>query len=205
MKKYLLIALLVTLSFFARSQTKGTNTLGLGLNFQSSKSETPGYYSERSTANYSLGYGYFLKENQKAGLTVFFGRYTGLDLFTIGGTDSRTEPGVSYSYGGSLGYQKYFPLLKKFYGFAGARTVYNFTEDGFQANNSPSNRYSAGVHGGVSWILFKRLNLEADLLSADIAHTRSRLAYGTRITSTKFDLSTSGALNGLAFKIYFMF
>lgn len=205
MKKYLLIALFVTLTVFARSQTKGTNTLGLGINFQTYNSETPGYKSERSSASYSLGYGYFLKENQKAGVTVLFGRYTGLDILTNTGTGNQAEPGVSYSYGGSLGYQKYFPLLKKFYGFAGARTGYIFTEDGFQANDSPINRYSAGVHGGVSWIFFKRLNLEADLLSADIVHTRSKMAYGSRITSTKFDLSTSGALNGLGFKIYFMF
>jgi hypothetical protein len=204
MKKYLLIASLVTGSFFARAQTKGTNTLGFGLNFQNSKTELADYSSKTSNASYSLGYGYFIKENQKASLTLFFGRTTVLDRFTNGAAN-QPEERVSNSYGGSLGYQKYFPLLKKFYGFAGARTVYNFSEGSLQANAEPLNYYSAGVHGGVSWTLFKRLSLEADLLSADIIHQRSESINNRKFTSTKFDLSTSGPLNGLGFRIYFMF
>jgi hypothetical protein len=205
MKKYLLIALLVTVSFYGRSQTKGTNTIGMGMSFQTNEMETPdNYYSERSNANYSLGYGYFFKENQKAGLTLFVRRFKGLNKYpNTGGAD--VEPAISWSYGGSFDYQRYHPLIKQLYIFAGARTGYQFTEAGWESNEMPSNRYSGGVHGGVSWIPFKRFALEADLLSADLVHINSKSEYGSRIRSTNFDLSSTGDLNGLGFKIYFLF
>ena len=212
MKKLLLIAVLATVSYFVQAQTKGTNAVGLGLSFQTQKTEQNSqgnqYINEQQGKGMSLGYGHFVNENVKVGIDFFYG--------TNGYNSTGGNEFDSKNYGGNLNYQKYYPLLKKFYAFGGGRIAYNHS-NGANTSNSQnndtgvtSNAYSVGVNGGLSWFFAKRLALEADLLSANIGYNRSRQT-GTNVngtykdTSTGFNLSTTGAVSGLGFKIFFLF
>lgn len=209
-KKLLLVAFLATGSLFVRAQSKGTNTLGLGLNFQTQKAEQTSqgiqYVNEQETKGMSLGYGHFTKDNVKVGIEFFYGTNA---YRSFGGDELNTK-----DYGGNLNYQRYYPIFKKFYAFGGGRVAYNYSKGGNTSSSQNtglvSNVYSVGVNGGLSWFFSKRLALESDLLTANIGFTRSRQT-GTDVngayknTSTGFNLNTTGAVNGLGFKIYFLF
>ncbi|HUH33375.1 MAG TPA: outer membrane beta-barrel protein [Daejeonella sp.] len=210
MKKLLLVALLATGSLLVSAQTKGTNTLGLGLGFGKQKLEHTSqgvqYVNEQTSKGISIGYGHFIDENVKMGVQ-----------FTYGTSWSTSMGGSEYNskdYSGSLNYQRYYPIFKKFYAFGGGQVGYHYLKgvslSNNQENGSSTNTYSLGVNGGLSWFLAKRLALEADLLTANFGVNRTRQtgnnADGTyRNTSTGFNLSTTGAVNGLGFKIYFLF
>jgi hypothetical protein len=210
MKKFLLIALLAIGSLSVHAQTKGTNTFGLGLNFSKQKyeqtSQGVNYVNEQQTKGISLGYGHFIDDNVKLGTEFFYGTN---ESSSFGGSEYNTK-----TYGGNLNYQRYLSIFKKFYAFGGGRVAYNYSKGVNVSNNEDSghstNVYSVGVHGGLSWFFAKRLALEADLLTANIAYDRTRQTGATvnstyKNSSTGFNLSTSGSVNGLGFKIYFLF
>ncbi|NEU07725.1 hypothetical protein GZH53_05325 [Flavihumibacter sp. R14] len=201
MKKFLLIAFMATGTLFAQAQTKGTNTLGLGLNFGTTKTDQPSSSSESRNSAFTVGYGHFIKENQKIGINLFYSNYKFID-------NEIDRPGVS-TYGGTFTYQKYYELFKKLYAFAGPRAGYHYNDEN-NGNGVTSNMYSLGAYGGISWFVSKRIALEADLLAADInySHRKESVANSDmqyEYTSTNFGLSTNGSLNGLGFKIYFLF
>ena len=211
MKKALLIAFLATSSFSVNAQTKGTNTIGLGLNFQTHKAEQNSsgvqFVNEYQSKAMSVGYGHFINDNVKVGVDFFYGTY---DQNTTGGVQFNSK-----TYGGNVNYQKYYPLLKKFYAFGGGRVAYSYSSGTNVSANVVSdvttNTYAVGVNGGLTWFFSKRLALEADLLSANIGYSKSEDAStnpgdGTfKNTSTNFSLNTAGAVSGLGFKIYFLF
>src|SRR5687768_8165281 len=101
MKRMLLIAFLATGSLFIQAQTKGTNTLGLGLNFQTQKTEQNSqgnqFNSEQQTKGMSLGYGHFVNDNTKIGIDFFYGENDN----SFGSTQFNAK-----TYGGNLNYQK---------------------------------------------------------------------------------------------------
>jgi len=204
----LLIALLAMGALFAQAQTKGTNTLGLGVSVSTSKMDGAGQTSdEQKNRVLSLGYGHFIKDNERIGINLSYGKFDN----TLSGNYRNTVK----SYGGTLTYQKYYPLFKKLYAFGGGRGGYNNSSDNY--NNSTSgqgykeNLYNLGAYGGVTWFVSKRFAFEADLLSADIFYRKTKYnsseANGTSNsrTTTNFNLSTTGAINNLGFKIYFLF
>jgi hypothetical protein len=79
-----------------------------------------------------------------------------------------------------------------------------------RTRGASTSSYLVGVNGGLSWFFIKRLALEADLLTANIGYSRTRQT-GSNVngayknTSTGFSLNTSGTVNGLGFKTFFLF
>jgi hypothetical protein len=123
------------------------------------------------------------------------------------------------TYGGSLNYQQYFPIIKKLFAFAGGKAGYAHTKyeqssvnniGGSNVSTGNSNQYSVGAYGGVTWFINKRFALETSLLSADIVYGQSKQSESQFNTSseqkvTSFNLNTSGLINNLGFKIYILF
>ncbi|MDB5013849.1 MAG: hypothetical protein JWQ25_2051 [Daejeonella sp.] len=208
MKKLLLIALMAMGTFFVQAQTKGTNTLGLGVNVNTTKSEATGQVdNEQKNSFYNLGYGHFIKDNERIGINFTYGKAKN--------SGSEFYSNTAKSYGGNVTYQKYYSLIKKFYAFGGGRAGYSINNSDADNSNSgqsfKDNQYSIGAYGGVTWFVSKRFALEADLLSADVSY--SKLKYNSAQqngsassrTTTNFNLTTAGAINNLGFKIYLLF
>lgn len=72
--------------------------------------------------------------------------------------------------------------------------------------------YSAGVHGGITWLVSKRFALETSLLSAAATYSKTEQTPGSvtesndsKYTTTNFNLSSTGALSNLGFKFYLLF
>jgi len=92
---------------------------------------------------------------------------------------------------------------------------YNYSEGNSQQSNSEiaefsGNAYSLGAYGGATWFLSRRLAFEANLLSPDFSYSKLKndqviSGSNSNNTSTNFSLNTAGAINGLGFKIYFLF
>ncbi len=210
--KKLLVAIAMLAAFStADAQTEGTNTLGLGINSQKQESEVNSQAgTERLTQTtrfFSLGYGHFVKENVRIGVDFSYGK-SEVDFSQGGGGSNQNF------YGGRLSYQKYYPLLKKFYAFAGARGGYDYSksETDNSQNGFLSHTYSAGGYGGLTWFLSKRFAFETDLLSANVSYSKTENQNIDPITNntfesntTNFNLTTTGAINNLGFKIYFLF
>jgi hypothetical protein len=202
MKKNLLLVLLAATSFFAHSQTKGTNALGFGFSVSTNKSEgNDGLFnSESKFQNYSLTYGRFIKDNVRIGVNA---------NYVHGTNDYSSFSTLTKGYGGSFHYQKYFPLLKKFYAFANSQTGYQYSQEASSSNEKferNMQQVNLGASGGVAYFLSKRVLLEADLLSTGISYARyTDETNNGKATNMSFNLSSSGAVSGLGFKIYFLF
>ncbi|WP_256009268.1 hypothetical protein [Desertivirga xinjiangensis] len=206
MKTYLIAALLLTAcTWTAQSQTTGTNVIGFGVSSQTTKNENESssmINSEQKSTRYSLTYGHFINENARIGVTAFHSdgssEYSGLETKSEG-------------YGGALHYQKYYPLFKKFYAFAGGRGRYMYSKDKSESENSSeismeSNFYGIGAYGGAAFFLSKRFAFEVQLLSADFSYSKSTYNnLGLKSTQTNLNISSTGAINDLGFSIYFLF
>lgn len=208
--KLFIMGILCTIAFTANAQTKGTNTGSLGLGFSKQKNTQNngnGSTSENSSKNSSvaLGYGFFFKDNQKLALDLSYGE------------NSSGSSGYAQSfksYGANLSYQKYYPLVKKLYAFAGGRAGYTYgNQDSESANasNYSSNDYSAGAFGGISLFLSKRFALETSILSANMGYYTSKHTnetspnYKIVTKNSYFGISNQGVFNDLGFKIYILF
>lgn len=201
MKKLILIALMAMGIFFAQAQTKGTNTVGLGVSLFTSKNN----YDNQTQANqksnsqaYSLSYGHFFSDNQKMSLDLDYQRQTYNNIENVKG------------YGLGLSYQKYYPIFKSFYGFAGGRGNYMYSKNTQNSGDFgyKSDTYSAAAFGGLSWFVSKRIALEVDLLSVGV-HLGTNKSTGSNTNSsskfTAFSLSTAGAAGNFGFKVHILF
>lgn len=214
MKKLLMAVIMIASISFAHAQIKGTNTIGLGVGLLSQKTETNSQGStqtnEQKNQFFSLGYGSFVKDNERLGIDFFYGKSES--------DNSANQNAYNYTqknYGGKISYQKYIPLLKKFYAFGGGRAGYEYSKSDFNSTSGQalsSNSYSVGGYGGLTWFLSKRVAFETDLLSANIIYSKTKnqntepgINYNLKSTSTNFNLTTAGAINNLGFKIYFLF
>jgi hypothetical protein len=212
MKKLLMAVIMMASISIAQAQTKGTNTIGLGVGFQSQKTEVNGQgitqTNEQKNQFFSLGYGSFVKDNERIGIDFSYGK-------SDYSADQSGRISTQKNYGGNISYQKYIPLLKKFYAFGGGRGGYQYSKSVF--DNTPnqvvsSNSYSVGGYGGLTWFLSKRFAFETDLLSANITYSKTENQntdfgnnYNYKSTGTNFNVSTAGAINNLGFKIYLLF
>lgn len=210
MKKQLFTAFAVVLSLCGYAQTKGTSTLGFGANVSTNKSSSNFGNSENTITNknryFSLGYGHFIKDNARIGLELSYGNNTNEQTANDYSNESKT-------YGGNISYQKYYPLIKTLYAYAGARTGYNYTrstDEDSNINLNEGNSYNLGAYGGITWFVSKRFAFETNLLSADIVYSQSKYkgqdpTYQSKQELTNFNLNTSGFINDLGFKIYLLF
>jgi hypothetical protein len=206
--KLILTAMAVCISYEGFAQTKGTNMLGLGVNSYKVTSSTVSSGNENKTNGnaFNLGYSHFIKENSKIGLDLFLS-VTKQEVFN--GSTLKTN-----GYGANVNYQKYYPIVKTLFAYAGGRGGYNYSKQtsaglgGFQ--NSRTDYYSVGAYGGVTWFMSKRFALETSLLSANIGYLKNKTIDGSVgadhvSTQTSFDLNTEGFISDLGFKIYLLF
>jgi hypothetical protein len=198
MKKLTLLFMCCVATFLSASaQTQGTNTLGAG--FSSSTYDDNSNGIERRTHAGSLGYGHFIKDNLRLSITGSYGysKYTN----TPGGENTLRSTGAG------LTLQKYFPLVKKFYAFAGANGFYERRKtEGNGTTQSRGNGYFLGASGGASYFLSKRFALEVDVLSAGLNYTREKHTDNSAAyTSSNFSLSTTGNVTNLGFRVYLLF
>jgi len=197
MKKLILLFIGCVALLSASAQTKGTNTLGAG--FISSTYDDNSNGIERSTYAGSLGYGHFIKDNLRLGITGSYG-YSKYENSPGGENTLRST-------GAGLSLQKYFPLVKKFYAFAGANGLYERRKtEGNGSTQSRGNGYFLGASGGASYFLSKRFALEVDVLSAGLNYTKEKHTNNsTAYTSSNFSLSTTGNVTNLGFRVYLLF
>lgn len=198
----LVAAVMLTAAYFTgNAQTEGTNTLGVGFNAVSYKHESVNSVTENKSNSFNLGVGRFIKDNLRLG---FSGSYNHSTF-----TGSGSAPFEMNGYGGAISVQKYFPLLKKFYAFAGGNSHYMYSKrknDALNGTEYHENYYFLGANGGASYFLSKHFALEVDVLSGGLSYTRGKESgqSGTT-TSTNFDVSSSGSLTNLGFRVYFLF
>jgi len=211
MKKRLLVtAMAVGISLCGFAQTKGTNALSFGVNSTKNKLSGNNYENESKNNSFTLGYGFFFKDNEKIGLDLTYG----LNKNSSGNTSSQKQK----SYGGNLSYQRYFPLVKSLFAYAGGKAGYTYSKNDSQYSNTypqvtsyTSNQYAVGAYGGITWFVSKRFALETSLLSADITYSKteqnevSSNNFFTKSEYTSFNLSSQGFINNLGFKIYILF
>jgi hypothetical protein len=204
MKKILLAAVIFIATYFtANAQTKGTNTLGVGFNATTDKHEsTDGGSDNESKGNsFTLGYGRFIKDNIRLG---FSGTYNNSTM-----SYSSTYKYEVNGYGGAVSLQKYFSLVKKFYAFAGGQTSYMYSKQGSDSPDDTdyrTNSYFLGAYGGLTYFVSKHFALETDLLSGGLNYSsrRDSRKFGNN-TTTNFNVSTSGTITNLGFRVYFLF
>jgi len=214
MKNKILTAVAVMASLCGYAQTKGTSALGFGISSQTGKIElkvpSAGTTTEESKYNsYSLNYGYFIKDNAKLGIELNYGNQDSRYVEKVSGSKSKT-------YGLGLNYQQYYPLIKTLYAYAGGAVNYSNTKTESGDINYADRRtdfYGVGVSGGLTWFVSKRFALETSLLSAGAYYMKNK-EDGTQSnnessryknTTTSFNLSSSGLINDLGFKIYILF
>jgi len=209
MKKQLLVtAMAVGISLCGFAQTKGTNALSFGINSTTNKNTGANYENKYQNNSFSLGYGYFFKDNDKLGLDLTYG----LNKYNTNDNVKQEQK----SYGGNLSYQHYFPLVKTLFAYAGGRAGYTHSEnnnlpESYSQYSSTSNQYNVGAYGGITWFLSKRFALETSLLTADIVYAKNEINETnnanviTKTETTSFNLSSQGFINNLGFKIYILF
>jgi len=205
--KLFLAALAVGTSLCGYSQTKGTNALGFGVSTNTQKVNNPdGTEAKTKANNFAISYGNFIKDNVKIGLDLNYSKAHTTNATFI---DQKVK-----GYGGNLNYQQYFPIFKTLYAFAGGAGGYNYAKQSYspvaQYSETIYNNYSLRAYGGVTWFFSKRFALETSLLSASIDYSKvkqNNANNGMNFSSesTSFNLSTSGAINDLGFKIYLLF
>ena len=76
--KLLIMGVLCAIAFTTNAQTKGTNTLGFGVNLSTSK---PNENVEVKNNNFSIGYGHFIKDNVRITNNFNVGAFGGLTWF----------------------------------------------------------------------------------------------------------------------------
>jgi hypothetical protein len=199
--KKLFLLLFFGISFsHVSAQLKGTNTLGVGFNTSSYQVGPDGAGDDRRTTYANLGYGHFIKDHLRLGVAGTFG----YNRFITGtnGLDLTTR-----ETGGILTLQKYFPLVKKFYAFAGGTGSYAHRKtESMGMPESTGNRYFLGASGGATYFLSKRFALEVDVLSAGINYSKDkRVDNSVEYTTTDLSVSTTGDLTNLGFRVYLLF
>lgn len=213
MKKQLLItAMAVGISLCGFAQTKGTNALSFGVNSSTNKLSGNNYENKAKNNSFTLGYGYFFKDNNKIGLDLTYG----INKNTYRNDNINNQE--QKSYGGNLSYQRYFPLVKTLFAYAGGKAGYTYSKNDSQYNNTypqvtsyTSNQYAIGAYGGITWFVSKRFALETSLLSADVTYNKTEQNevnsdnFFTKSEYTSFNLSSQGFINNLGFKIYILF
>ncbi|SDH65205.1 Outer membrane protein beta-barrel domain-containing protein [Pedobacter terrae] len=212
MKKQLLVtAMAVGISLCGFAQTKGTNAVSFGVNSTTNKVTVNNYENKVKNNSFTLGYGYFFKDNNKIGLDLTYGRNKNTYNNNMNNDELK-------SYGGNLSYQRYFPLVKTLFAYAGGKAGYTYGKNNSQSfttstqtTSYTSNQYAVGAYGGITWFVSKRFALETSLLSADITYSKTEQnevnfnSYVTKSEYTSFNLSSQGFINNLGFKIYILF
>lgn len=203
MKKNVLLAvLLLSGALGAYAQTKGTNSLGLGVNFGKNEITNPnGTTNTDKNKSFSLRYALFVSDNSKIGV--------GASIMNGEDQSSKTK-----GFGTSFLYQKYYPIYKGLNVFWGGNVNYSKQKVNRMEFYIPkevvfeSKYYGAGAYGGVSYFLGKRLELEATIINTGFGYQSVNNNSTINSLSSKqsgFSLSTTGSFTNLGFNINFLF
>lgn len=208
MKKILLVALCASMSYFAQSQTKGTNAIGFGFGIGTTESTYPDGGNTSRNHSYSLTYGNFINENVKLSMA---GAY---DLSKFENSNSPDFYSATKGYSGGISYHRYFPVYKKLYAFGGGGPKYSYTlsestNNGETYVTGETNRYLLAASGGVAYFVSKHISLELNLLNASanysVSKSDNQVNNDYKQTQKSFGISSSGTLSNLGFQIYFLF
>lgn len=202
--KLLIMGALCAIAFAANAQTKGTNTIGLGVNVTENKYEYQNSEGSNKNTVFNLNYGYFIQDNQRIGVGLSYGTRKNSDV----SNNLEFE-----SFGINASYQKYYPLIKTLYAYAGANTAYGEENQTYSSSNSQMQNfrsYSVGAMGGLTWFVSKRFAFETNLLAANISYSLSESSHNEinnnqKSSTTQFNLTTQGFIDDLGFKIYLLF
>ena len=207
MKRQLLTAMAVVLSVCGYAQTKGTNALGFGIGVSSSDTKNTTDIRDQKSANLTLGYGHFIKDNTKLGFNLVYGR-SKVESNGYVNTDKNDY------FGAGVGYQQYYPLYKTLHAFAVGSGAYNHYKQssiiGTESYRNLRNEYSLGAAGGLTWFFSRRFALESTLLGTNMSFSKTeRIDQNSGNTNstntTDFYLSTQGSFTDLNFRIYLLF
>jgi hypothetical protein len=184
------------------AQTKGTNTISLGVSTLSSESTAGPFKSTNDATLLSVGLGHFIKDNAKIG--VSFSYSTEKNTSSAG-----SAPLKGKGYLGGLSYQHYYPLFSKFYAFAGASATYAYQKTDLSLTSTVTeDTYSAGGFGGLTYFVSRHFAFETNLLAATVGYQKSKEhnSSSSMVTTTRlFDLTTTGFITNLGFSIQFLF
>ncbi len=205
--KLLIMAALCAIAFTANAQTKGTNALSFGVSTyttSNSNSVSENEYEAKQNS-FTLGYGHFFQDNSKVGLELSYG----LSKYNYFNNPSQELK----NYGVILSYQKYYPIVKTLFAYAGGKGGYTMGKESRINTNiekNDFNAYSVGAYGGLTWFVSKRFAFETNLLAANASYTiQKRVEASGQNTfeskSTSFNLTSQGFINDLGFKIYLLF
>lgn len=204
--KLLFTAVAVCLSYASFSQTKGTNAISFGASTSTMKTSNDQNALNNKNTSFFLGYSHFINDNSKLGLDLSFGKSKS--------ESQSVQHSSSKNYGVGVNYQRYYPIVKKLYAYAGGRASADFGKgkgyNYYQNYESEQQSYTAAEYGGVTWFLSKRFAFETTLLSASAGYLKyeefgSGAVQNATMKQTSFDLSTTGFINDLGFKIYILF
>ncbi len=142
--KLLIMAALCAVAFNVNAQTKGTNALSFGVSTYttSSSSNVPQNAYEAKQNSFTLGYGHFFQDNSKMGLEFSYG----LLKYNYPNTNNPSQEFKNY--GAILSYQKYYPIVKTLFAYAGAKGGYAISKESRINTNiekNDSNAYSVGA------------------------------------------------------------
>jgi hypothetical protein len=150
--KLLLTAIAVCLSYVGMAQTKGTNALGFGINTNTTTNTISGAEGKTNQNTLSLGYGYFIDDNKKIGIDL---------SYLSSKQNSLTSASEINGYGINASYQKYYPIVKTLFAFAGGNAGYFYSKQSnyqpFDGTNYVGNSYSIGAYGGITWFFSKKI------------------------------------------------
>jgi len=208
-----LVAILFSLNGYA--QKKGNSALGLGVSITNVNAGGVSVSTvEYKTRSYSFGYGVFLSDHDKIGMELRYGN-TKDEIKSLSDSGGSLLDGESY--GGSLTYQHFYPLLKRLYAYAGGNAGYTHSKssatyfyDPPSTENEIEKLYSVGAVGGLSWFMSKSFALELNIFSLNATYTSSlrETTDGDFIRNSKssvFNMTTQGLINSLGFKIFLLF
>ena len=208
------VAILFSLNGYA--QTKGNNALGLGV-FIDNQTREGSYVStyESKLRSYSLGYGVFTGVHDKIGMELTYGTQNSESKSL---SDSGSSKQDEKSYGGSLTYQHFYPLLKTLYAYAGGKAGYTYSESrtlypdagSNVGDNSINKFYTAGANGGITWFLSKSFAFEVNIFTLNATYNTTVQETLDGDVSLKsegngFTMNTQGVINNLGFKIFLLF
>lgn len=205
--KLLIMAALCAIAFHANAQTKGTNAVSFGVTSQTIT--TANSITNGSTENknnlFTLGYGHFINDNSKIGLELTYG----LSKYN----NSSNSLQEFKSFGANASYQKYYPIVKTLFAYAGGKGGYTSGKQSSNSiNQSQTDReaYAVGAYGGLTWFVSKRFAFETNLLSANATYSIDKqkdnsTGYTNQTEITNFNLTSQGFINDLGFKIYLLF
>jgi hypothetical protein len=202
MKKCLLMAALVAITFVAGAQTKGTNLVGIGFYSYNNNTGDSDQKEKSAYTNMSLNYGYFIKDNARINLGYSFGDQEYMSTDKTYGYDNKNS-NFSFSY------VNYHTLAKKLsYTVQKSISFGSFKNQNFNAGNwtlnSKGTNVNLGLNVGLAYFISKRFMFEAEIIGANATFgTEKSDTYSVKTRNIR--VNTAFEPSYVAFRAHFLF